>query len=305
MHKFKIKQNLSLLDALIEINPGMSKQKAKNILEHHELYVNGKKEQHYHKAELKEGDQIELKLISEKTKVKKVGKGAPNGTKIIWEDDHLILAFKPAGIISSGADPASRQSSFHKVLENYLTEQNESKQRLWIIHRLDREVEGLILFAKSDEVNEQMKAEWKTVTKKYWAITEGKPDPEEGMVKSWLKDSNQMKVVSLKKEVEGAKWAETKYHFLKSYGNYHLVEVELMTGRKNQIRVHLSEIGCPIVGDRKYGADASVIRQIRLAAIHIGFKHPITGQPLTFRHEPGKYFFTISEKQDEKYKSRR
>jgi 23S rRNA-/tRNA-specific pseudouridylate synthase len=117
-----------------------------------------------------------------------------------------------------------------------------------------------------------------------------------------LKDSESRKVKAYFKEVKGSKLAKTEYRYLRQESSYSLVEVTLHTGRKNQIRVHLSDIGCPIVGDRKYGAQATPVRQIRLAAYYIDMTHPVSGKRLEMKYQPDERFFKPSKKEDEHYK---
>jgi 23S rRNA-/tRNA-specific pseudouridylate synthase len=192
--------------------------------------------------------------------------------------------------------------TFHKVLEEYLSDRDRKKQRLWVVHRLDREVEGLIIFAKRAGIREQLQENWKQVEKRYIALLEKKPEPESGVVENWLRDNPVKYVKAFDFEIPGSKFARTEYTFLRREGDYYLVEIRLDTGRKNQIRVHMSQLGCPIVGDRKYGATGEVIRQVRLAARSLDFIHPVTKKPLSISYTPSKRFFNPSKNADEKYR---
>ncbi|MFO7670088.1 MAG: RNA pseudouridine synthase, partial [Bacteroidales bacterium] len=192
--------------------------------------------------------------------------------------------------------------TFHKVLEEHLSDRERKKQRLWVVHRLDREVEGLIIFAKRAGIREQLQENWKQVEKRYIALLEKQPEPESGVVENWLRDNPVKYVEAFDFEIPGSKFARTEYTFLRREGDYYLVEIMLDTGRKNQIRVHMSQLGCPIVGDRKYGATSEVIRQVRLAACRLDFIHPVTKNPLHISYTPSTRFFHPSKNADEKYR---
>jgi 23S rRNA-/tRNA-specific pseudouridylate synthase len=250
---------------------------------------------------IKEGDVIEIK-DRQKSKRKTNLPTRNNPISIFFEDDFLIVALKPAGILSCGSKEEKVNYSFHKELEEFLTKREDKKVRLWVVHRIDREVEGLILFAKSEKIQIKIKENWENVIKKYLALCEHKPKLNHGTIENWLKDSSTQKVIEYSKEVRESKFAKTEYTFLRQEKSYFLLEIKLHTGRKNQIRVHLSGIGCPIVGDRKYGAEANPVRQIRLAAFQLVFDHPVNGKLHDLRYNPSAAFFNPSQKKDEKYK---
>jgi 23S rRNA pseudouridine1911/1915/1917 synthase len=169
-----------------------------------------------------------------------------------------------------------------------------------VVHRLDREVSGLLVFAKTEAVQEEIKNHWQENRKLYYALVEGDPKKEEGVIRSFLREGHDQRVYSTKIE-EGARLAITKYRVMDRTPGYSLLEIELQTGRKNQIRVHLAEMGCPVVGDRRYGADATYERRIRLHAYYLSMKHPITGSLIEAKSRMPKGFLVLKN-ENEKYK---
>jgi len=301
MIKYKVKQDSTLLLTLLEVYKGASKQKVKQIIQHSKIIVNGKTASKLPNSELKKDDLLELVKLEKniKTNVK------PTRSKpiaIYYEDQYYLVALKPAGILSCGDKTGRSGNSYHKLLESFISQRDDIKTLLWVVHRIDREVEGLLIFAKSEEYQYKLKENWDEVTKKYLALTEGKPENENGIIESWLRDGEKQYVSSFKKQVEGSKFAKTQYKYLRPEGKYHLLEILLHTGRKNQIRVHLSDARCPIVGDRKYGADKKFVRQIRLSAFYLEFNHPFTNNPVVVKYYPSGWFFKPSEDSDEQYK---
>lgn len=299
--KYTLKHTSTLLEAVMEIYKGISKQKAKQIIGYSEFLLSGKKIDRHPKQMLEAGNELEI-THSEKNKDQNRIPDKRTPVVICFEDPYFVIALKPAGILSCGNRDQAINNSYHKVLENFLSDRENKKIRLWVIHRLDREVEGLIMFAKSEKVQYQIKAMWPEVTKKYLALTENKPEPPEGIIENWLIDTSMQKVIASDREVEGSKFARTEYSYIRAEKNYHLIEVTLHTGRKNQIRVHLAGIHCPIAGDRKYGADASVVRQIRLAAYRLEFNHPHTNKVVSVQYKLPKRFYRPSQDSNEKYK---
>jgi 23S rRNA pseudouridine1911/1915/1917 synthase len=298
--KHIVKEDTNLLDVIMAMYKGISRPTAKQILAYSDILVNGKSIKKSAILALKEGDQIDLTKRDKDAKTPKIG-DYTRSISIVYEDDHLIIAIKPAGLITSKDRTQPSIIAFHKILEDHLAKREGKPERIWSVHRLDKEVEGLVLFAKSEEIQNTIKENWSNVTKKYLALTEAKPAQESGTIENWLMDSYKQKVVSFKKEVENSRFAKTEYQFLETIGAFHLLEVKLHTGRKNQIRIHLSEMGCPIVGDYKYGASDTFKRQIRLAAYQLQFDHPVSGKAMSFEYRPHKKFFNPIEG-DEKYK---
>ena len=211
---------------------------------------------------------------------------------ILFEDDDVIVVDKPAGMLTTHTKLAGRaaresQLTVENVLNDYVRKgQLKSRRRVWLVHRLDRETSGVMMFAKSDEVAESFRADWGALTEKtYLARVEGEIGDESGFFESWLReDPDGYRVRSVKPNAPGARLARPEWRRVSSEGGTTLLEVKLKTGRKNQIRVHFSEAGHPVVGDVKYGgARAS---RLYLHAQTLRFRHPHTGEWLSFSAEP-------------------
>jgi 23S rRNA pseudouridine1911/1915/1917 synthase len=288
--KATVRKSYSLFEFLEEIYPDSPRTRIKKILHSGDIRVNGMPVT-LHSYQLKPGDEVEISKTGAKTTVK----GSP--FNILYEDNHIIIIDKPAGISTSSVD-GSR--NVRDVLSAWVRDQTKGKERVWVIHRLDKEVSGIVMFAKSEEVTDMMKEKWEETEKHYYAYVEGVPEKPQGVIESWLKEDNRQKVYSTT-EQENAKFAVTEYKIIKRKEEYSLLDVSIKTGRKNQIRVHLADIGCPIVGDRKYGASSEYIRRVRLHAYSLSFPHPVTGKPISITTPIPKGFMDLKEA-NEKYK---
>ncbi len=218
---------------------------------------------------------------------------------IVYEDRHLLIADKPPGLLTYG-ERGTTGTSLYRLLKGFLAEQAREKAELFVVHRLDREVSGLVLFAKQQPIQEQLKSNWQKTRKLYYALVEGRMSEPAGTIESWLTEGADHRMRS-GAESRQAKWAVTHFRVLRSMAAHTLLEIELSTGRKNQIRVHLAEAGHPVVGDRRYGADAKVKRRIRLHAYYLALPHPAHGRPLHVELPMPAGFLVLGE-QDESYK---
>ncbi|GAB4044212.1 RluA family pseudouridine synthase [Spirosoma litoris] len=203
------------------------------------------------------------------------------GLTILYEDPSIIVINKQAGLLSMATNK-ERDRTAYGILSDYLKKENP-KNKIFIIHRLDRETSGVMMFAKSEKVQKLMQESWNATTKQrtYVALVEGVPEPPTGTVTSFLRESKALIVYSSQNPDNG-QLAITNYKVLKSNQAYSLLELELETGRKNQIRVHMQDIGHPIVGDAKYGASTDPIGRLGLHAEVLAFEHPITGEAMRF-----------------------
>jgi 23S rRNA pseudouridine1911/1915/1917 synthase len=195
---------------------------------------------------------------------------------ILFEDQYLLVVEKPIGVLSM-SKYEDKSDTFLYAVNQSLRHRPPNQRRAYLVHRLDREASGIMVFAFSPEIKRTMQDNWDKTEKLYYALVEGRPPQKEGVIQSWLREDRIFKVYSCP-EGPDAKYAVTHYRAIEEYSKFTLLEVRLETGRKNQIRVHLSEMGCPIVGDKKYGAKGNPIQRLGLHAFSFAFDHPVTGE---------------------------
>ncbi|GAB4030921.1 RluA family pseudouridine synthase [Spirosoma jeollabukense] len=214
------------------------------------------------------------------------------GLTILYEDQSLIVINKQSGLLSMATNK-ERDRTAYGILSDYVKKENP-KNKIFIIHRLDRETSGVMMFAKSEKVQQLMQESWNDTIKErtYVALVEGVPNPPKGTVTSYLKESKALIVYSSQNPDNG-QLSVTNYTVLKSTADYALLELELETGRKNQIRVHMQDIGHPIAGDSKYGAETNPIGRLGLHAEVLAFEHPITGEAMKFDAPVPKTFLAM------------
>ncbi|MCM1005784.1 MAG: RluA family pseudouridine synthase [Prevotella sp.] len=202
--------------------------------------------------------------------------------KLVYEDDDIIVINKGYGLLSMGTPSAKRDVTAYSVLKDYVKKQNPLN-KIFIVHRLDRDTSGLMMFAKTPKAKEAMQHNWNNMVleRRYVAVLEGVLEEDSGAVRSYLDETRQFEVYSTHEKGKG-QLAQTLYRVLGRGGGYSLVEFSLDTGRKNQIRVHAHDMGHPIVGDRKYGAVSSPIHRLALHARTLRFVHPITRKDMRF-----------------------
>ena len=289
MIKFISKLDAKLKDLLQQEFPEMSGRKIKNLIQYSQIEVDGKLLAHPTKI-IKKGSEV---MIEKRSKPE-----IDYPFKVYYEDENMLIAEKPAGILTSSAPGSMEDSFFMYMNAAYKAEKGE---RLFPVHRLDREVAGLIVLAKDEGTQAFLKENWPRGRKKYYALTEGTPPKEEDKIVSWLYEDSRQIVHSSDKEIPGSKKAVTHYKILQTKHGRTLLDLELETGRKNQLRVHMSSIGCPIVGDWRYGADKTVKRQIRLYAYFLRLPHPKKKEQIKVERPVPGYFWKFPSK-DEKYK---
>jgi len=206
---------------------------------------------------------------------------------IIYEDKDIIVIDKPAGMLSVSTDRDSENTAF-RMVNDYM---RSKRGRVWIVHRLDRETSGVMLFAKSEKIKLLLQDNWEdmAIKRSYIAVVEGNVTVPERKITSWLKQTKTLRVYSSEKQGDG-KHAITNYKVLKTSPDYSLLDISLETGRKNQIRVHMKDIGHPIAGDKKYGAETNPLGRIGLHASLLTLKHPITEEEMNFKAKTPKGF---------------
>ena len=200
---------------------------------------------------------------------------------ILFEDDHLIVVNKPAKLLSVANEKEKTRTAYHMVTD-YVKSQHIDN-RIYVLHRLDRDTSGVLMFARDPETKELFQSRWNEIVTRrgYKALVEGTPRPERDTIRSYLVETKTHMIFS-GDPGPGAREAITNYEVVRTGGGYSLLDISIDTGRKNQIRVHMKELGCPIAGDKQYGARTNPIGRLCLHANELSFKHPVTGEPVTF-----------------------
>ena len=309
----KVAEGGQLMDFLMAKMGGMARSSVKQLLGQRRVKV-GNAIQTRHDFMLKAGDIVTVSS----------GRGNSQLThpklRIVYEDDDLIVVNKQPGLLTVAATPGSSETTAYSILRAYVKKQN-ARAGIYVVHRLDRETSGLLVFARSEELQHYMRQYWRELVteRTYIALTEGVLSPREGKITTWLTEDKRNAVVYSSPVDDGGDIAITNYktlkttttpphpspqgresgsrHFSSLEGRsggvtYSLVELHLETGRTNQIRVHLSSKGCPVVGDRKYGHgnESSPIDRLCLHAKVLAFIHPVTEKTIRFESPVPKEF---------------
>lgn len=266
MEKYIVKENEILIEFLKKMFSNLSKNSVKSLLHNEKVFVNGNMTTKYN-YELNAGDIVEIR--------EKVAKNID----IIYEDKDIIVINKPSGLLTVATEKEKNKTAYHLVME-YLKKKNKNN-RIFIIHRLDKDTSGIIMFAKNERAKHLYQDNWNDIVKKrcYYAVIDGKMQNKEGTIKSYLKENGNM-VYSVKDR--SGKLAVTEYKVLKERKNISLLDINLKTGRKNQIRVHMKENKTPILGDLKYGEKSKLINRLALHAYKLELINPVTKKLLIF-----------------------
>lgn len=266
MEKYIVKENEILIEFLKKMFSNLSKNSVKSLLHNEKVFVNGNMTTKYN-YELNVGDTVEIR--------EKVAKNID----IIYEDKDIIVINKPSGLLTVATEKEKNKTAYHLVME-YLKKKNKNN-RIFVIHRLDKDTSGIIMFAKNERAKHLYQDNWNDIVKKrcYYAVIDGKMQKKEGTIKSYLKENGNM-VYSVKDR--SGKLAVTEYKVLKERKNISLLDINLKTGRKNQIRVHMKENKTPILGDLKYGEKSKLINRLALHAYKLELINPVTKKLLIF-----------------------
>ncbi len=220
----------------------------------------------------------------------------PKGLSILYEDWDILVVDKASGLLTVSNDWVREQTAYY-LLNDYVRKGNsKSRNRIFIVHRLDRDTSGLLVFAKSEEAKHFLQEEWQGFQKKYYAVVHGSLPEKDGLITSYLAENSAHKMYSVVDPRKG-KLAKTKYCVLKESSNYSLLEIDLLTGRKNQIRVHLADKGCSVVGDKKYGAREKGIKRLCLHSASLSLVHPFSKEKMIFESKIPNYFGTLVKQQ--------
>jgi 23S rRNA pseudouridine1911/1915/1917 synthase len=273
--RFLVESSCELLPWLISLPLGLSRKQAKDLLRFRSVQVQNRATVR-HDTTLAAGDVVTIAQRKPPRDPALEGRGL----KIVHLDDAIVVVDKPAGLLSMGSE-REKQRTAHRILNDYLKALIESRrQQAFIVHRLDRETSGLMLFARSLSTQEAIQTNWKLVTKKYLAVVEGVPSPLQGTLTDRLIESKSLRV---RRVDQGAEIAITHFRVIATHDGMSLLEVTLETGRRHQIRVQLAGLGCPVVGDPKYGARTDPARRLALHSCELKFRHPVSGASMEFR----------------------
>lgn len=201
---------------------------------------------------------------------------------LLYEDRHLIVVNKPAKLLSVANDREKVRTAYH-IVTDYVKARRVD-DRIFVLHRLDRDTSGVLMFARDPETKELFQSRWNEIITRrgYLAVVEGTPRPDRDTIRSYLVETDTHLSFS-GQPGKGAKEAVTSYQVVKSGGGYSLLDISIETGRKNQIRVHMKEMGHPVAGDKQYGARTNPIGRLCLHANELSFLHPGTGEHVTFK----------------------
>ena len=216
----------------------------------------------------------------------------PKGITILYEDYDIIVIEKAQGLLTVETEK-ERVNTVDNLLNGYVKKGNpKSRKSVFVVHRLDRDTSGVLIFAKSEQLKQYLQNNWKKATKTYYTIVHGILEKKEGLISSYLAQNSIYRVYSVE-DPEAGKLSKTEYKVLKESENYSLIEVNLLTGRKNQIRVHFSEAGHPIVGDKMYGEKEKEITWLCLHAAKLSINHPVTKERMTFETKIPAFFNSL------------
>ena len=267
-------QPAALLDFLFAAMPDKPRTTVKDYLKHRQVMVGSNVTTRFDQP-LNPGDEVKINTTREFQTF------SHPRLRLVYEDDDIIVVDKGYGLLSMGTDKV-KDGTAYSILREYV-KRKDPRNKIFIVHRLDRDTTGLMMFAKTQQAKETMQHNWNNMVleRRYVAVVEGTLDPEKGEIRSYLAENAAHEVYSTNNPEEG-QLAVTYYTTLRTRAPYSLVELSLATGRKNQIRVHMKDAGHPIVGDRRYGAKSSPIHRLYLHAATLRFVHPVTRRDMNF-----------------------
>ncbi|MCQ6559048.1 RluA family pseudouridine synthase [Paenibacillus mendelii] len=283
--QFTVQEPAELLSFLLLNLSHMGRNSVKALLARGQVSVNGHAAVTTYNYPLQPGQTVTIRM--DKTDA------APPmiGLTILHEDEDIIVISKDAGLLSIASSQEPELTAYRQLTDHVRRE--NAKNRIFVVHRLDRDTSGVMMFAKSEQVQQTLQNGWKELVNErlYVALVEGSIKKPEGTISSWLKESKTLKMYSSPYPNDGLH-AVTHYKVIQTNRSFSLLEVQLETGRKNQIRVHMQDIGHPIAGDKKYGSTSKPIGRLGLHARVLSFTHPTTGDAMRFETDIPKSFLT-------------
>lgn len=273
IRQFPVSKECELLDFLLMTLKDQSRNSVKSLLSHRMVSVDGAPITQFN-FRLFKGDVV---IISKTPIQRKTRSNLP----IIFENDEMIVINKPSGLLSIASDK-EKGSTAYRMLTDYV-QQKDKHNRIFVVHRLDEDTSGVLMVSKNPKLQEALQNDWNSLVKKrgYYAIVEGHLKEKQGTIKSYLKKNAQNMMYSSKKEGDG-QLAITNYKVISEIDGYSLLDVHIDSGRKNQIRVHLGDLGHNVIGDDKYGNPSNPIKRLGLHAYELELVHPFSKKTLKF-----------------------
>ena len=289
LQEFEVKRDCELLDFLFETHKGQSNNSVKALLKNHHVTVDGAPITQFN-FKLYKGD----KVIISKNPIRKITRSR---LPIIYEDDEIIVINKPSGLLSIASDK-EKGSTAYRMLTDYV-QQKDKHNRIFVVHRLDEDTSGVLMVAKNPKIQKALQDNWNDIVSKrgYYAVVDGVMKEKSGTIKSYLKKNVQNMMYSSKKQGDG-QFAVTHYKVINENDKYSLLDVSIDSGRKNQIRVHLGDLGHNVIGDDKYGNPTNPIKRLGLHVYELTLTHPFTGKKLDFKSPIPKEFLSLFENND-------
>lgn len=267
-----------LLDCFLKNFPSINRTRAKQLLKFGAIQVNGRPVTQFDSA-VKRGDTLHVEPRPGPGR-SEVGPRAP--FPIVYEDEWLLAIDKPAGLLTVSTEKVKTKTAYFQLTDYARRTGPTGRGRVFIVHRIDRDTSGLLVFARDENTRRDLQDHWDQVEKKYYAIVEGVPKVSQDTIESFLAEDKFRRVYSTRRS-KFSKKAATHYRVIKSSGPFSLLDVQLLTGRKNQIRVHLSDLGHPVIGDEKYGSHSDPAGRMGLHAYSLSFTHPHTKERVVLR----------------------
>lgn len=273
--EFKVHNECELLSFLIEKYPSLSRNAVKSLLSNHQVAVDGAPVSQYN-LKLAKDDVV---IVSKR----RIAKRERSNLPIIFENNEFIVINKPSGLLSVASDTEKGRTAYRMVSD--FVQQKDKHNRIYVVHRLDEDTSGVLMFAKNPEIRDELQKNWSEIVKsrRYYAVCEGKMEKKQDTLANYLKENslNLMYVTKNSKDKD-AKKCITSYKVMRSNENYSLLDINIETGRKNQIRVQLGNIGHYIIGDDKYGEPTNPLKRLGLHAYELSFVHPVNGKLYKF-----------------------
>ena len=288
IREYPVKTDCELLEFLLATFKDQSRNSVKSMLSNHRVSVDGAPITQFN-FKLYKGDTV---IVSKTAIRKKTRSNLP----IIYEDEEIIVINKPSGLLSIASDK-EKGSTAYRLLTDYV-QQKDKHNRIFVVHRLDEDTSGVLMVAKNPKIQNALQDNWNELVSKrgYYAIVDGVMNKKQDTIKSYLKKNVQNMMYSTKDSKNG-QLAITHYQVIKENDSYSLLDVNIDSGRKNQIRVHLGDIGHNVIGDDKYGNPSNPLKRLGLHAYELTLKHPFSGKTMSFKAPMPKEFMNLFKKE--------